>query len=184
MYFRIDKQSNLGQQITALMQRIHLANKQMFEVAAKLSDCEKPLIIIRRDYMCGVFDSIEFKSKPGKEWASVSNRNLTGHYYHPSTRECSRATSEIVKAWNSVQDKIKVDDFNALFGLKSGNAGTFTWYVRPQMNTYPGCYILSVPGPWADTVEKFPTDMQEILESEARLLEKEYTAQNRQHASS
>lgn len=177
MYFRIDKKSPLGQQIADLMYRVHRANKQAFQIAKSLSDMEGPGVIIRHGYMCGLIQGIQFKSRPGPEFVAVQAKGVMGHYYHPSARECARKHSEITKLWYSIEDRIKDDDFNALFNLQSGSAGTLTWYSRPGMVTYPGCYILSVPGPWADTVEQFPADMQEILESEARRLEKTYREQ-------
>jgi hypothetical protein len=172
MTFKVEKSSSLGQQITAMMTRVHKANQQLHAVARQLSDLENPGIIIQPGYLCGVLAGIEFSRRPeGKDWVHL--HSAPANYFAPSAKEFARKTSEITKAWTSVKDRIKDDDFNSLFNLESGNAGTLTWFRRAGLDTHETCYLVDIDARWAATVESFPPDMVEILESEAFKLKKE-----------
>lgn len=183
MYFKIEKDSSLGQKIAALMARVAAGNEQMKKIANELTGTDNARFYVVPYYLTGVFYAIEFINPPGKEYAIVKMKNVHGHFYRPSSLEFKRKTSEISKAWNSIHDKVKEDDLNALFGLQSGNAGTFTWFRRPGLYTFSTCYIVNIDARWWKTAKNPPADMEEILESEyLRMEELEVERKNRKAA--
>lgn len=169
MTFKVFKSSPLGQQITALFHRVQEANAACHAFARRWSDLPQPNIIIRHGYLAGALQAIQFSQPPTdkKAWVKLNHREVNyKHYYSPSALEMKRSTSEIRKEIAEFTP-IECNELNSLFGLKSGSAGGFTWYVQPGITECPDLYLVNIADAWALTRSFQSPDLIEILASEA-----------------
>jgi hypothetical protein len=171
MYFKIAKESATGKKLDAIWDRVFAVRKAMALVVAELSDMEDPGYFVSPNYLAGKMYGIQFKENPGKPWIEIKKHQEYGsHYYQLSAVEAKKKDSALYKKFISADDPIQDDDLCSILGLKSGTAGSFTWYRRPGLQDCDTHYVLSIPDEWAIKYKNDrPSDMVEILASEYHL---------------